>query len=292
MKDADLIIVCGGATSTETADRPHLSLDQDDFVSQVTFVGTKMKVPVVVVVFAPGAILTPWRHDASALLLVLPSGQTSGDALADILLGKVQPSARLPLALPEHERDAMFPCPEKKCDVPDGLRGGWHLYDGKPVAYPFGFGLSYTSFEYIGGDLSNLKSDGSRKLTLKVKNVGNFSGRETVQLYMRFPVTSPNLAEEPNALLRRFAKTKELEPGETEEITMELGPRDLMIWQSELRTWRMIFGVFSVGIGSSSRDFRLCGAFSNQLNVRKTAKTPMTKCANPETLPIAAPKTT
>eukprot|EP00930_Biecheleria_cincta_P013283 TRINITY_DN11924_c0_g3_i1.p1 TRINITY_DN11924_c0_g3~~TRINITY_DN11924_c0_g3_i1.p1 ORF type:complete len:901 (-),score=138.15 TRINITY_DN11924_c0_g3_i1:32-2734(-) len=290
MKDADLIIVCGGATATETADRPHLRLDQDDFVSQVTFIGSKMKVPVVVVAYAPGAILTPWRHQASGLLLVFPSGQTSGDALADLLVGEVQPSAKLPLVLPAQESDAMFPCQLEKCDYPEGLNGGWHLYDGKPVAYPFGFGLSYTTFEYTAGNMSDMKTDGSRTLEVTVKNVGNYTGRETLQLYMRFPITSPALAEEPNPVLRRFAKTKDLQPGESQKIIFELGPRDLMVWQAELRTWRMIFGVFSVGIGSSSRDLRLCGAFGNQLNVARTAKAPMTKCPDSEKLPIATPK--
>jgi len=287
MAGAEVTIVCGGATATETIDRHTLRLDQDAFIAQVAAAGQQMKVPVVVLAYSPGAAVMPWRDQVTAILLMFPSGQATGLAAADIMYGDVTPSAKLPITMPIQEQDAMRPCATPDCPYTEGLKGGWHVYDGRQVAYPFGFGLSYTKFEYVAGPLSDVQQDNSRKLIVTVKNVGKRSGTEIVQLYMRYPMTSPAVGEEPQTLLRRFRRTRELEPDEMTEIVFELGPRDEMIWDKVVGTWQMIYGKFSVGIGSSSRDLRLCGSFTNQLAVTKTEQVGLSKCENPYALPAA-----
>jgi len=287
MAGAEVTVVCGGATSTETVDRQSLRLDQDAFISQVVGAGLGMKVPVVVLAYSPGALVMPWRDQATGIVLMFPSGQTTGSAAADIMMGDVNPSAKLPVTIPLQEQDAMRPCQQAACNYAEGLKGGWHEYDGRPVAYPFGFGLSYTKFEYSAGPLSDVMEDSSRKMVVQVKNVGKHAGTEIVQLYLRYPMTSPAVNEEPKTVLRRFQKTKELESGQSTEIVFEIGPRDEMIWDDFVGSWQMIYGKFSVGIGSSSRELRLCGSFTNRLGVTKTEQVPLSACDHADHLSSA-----
>ncbi|CAE8717633.1 unnamed protein product, partial [Polarella glacialis] len=278
MVGSDVAVVCGGATAAETKDRTTLSLDQELFIQGVVNAGVELGIPVVVLAFAPGAVTTPWRDAATGVVTMFHSGQQTGHAAADILLGSVNPSGRLPVTFPAQEADATRPCESANCPYTEGLKGGWHMYQGLPVAYPFGFGLSYTEFEYTAGSMkTNSDANGRRGMSVNIRNVGARPGSDIVQLYVGFPV-SATTQDEPAYRLRHFKKTKELQPGESEIIEFELSPRDETIWDSSLNMWDMVFGDYTVFVGSSSRDLHLCGSFGNQLGSDQTRWVPLGKC--------------
>mmetsp|Transcript_37405 Transcript_37405/g.83524 ORF Transcript_37405/g.83524 Transcript_37405/m.83524 type:complete len:442 (+) Transcript_37405:2-1327(+) len=286
---ADVAVVCGGATGTESSDRASLRLDQDAFIGQVVLAAKQMKVPVVVVAFAPGAVQMPWRTDVTGLLCMFPSGQTTGAAAADVLLGRVNPSGKLPVTIPLKEEPVVPLCAEEDCSYQEGLFGGWHVYDGQNVAFPFGYGLSFTQFQYKPGKMSDAAESASRSrsCTVTVKNVGNTAGSDIVQLYLRFPSTLPAIKKEPATILRHFQRTRELQPGEEQDLVFLIRPRDEMIWDDGISSWTMVYGDFTVGIGASSRELRLCGDYNNQRGVTKTDAVRLDDCQTRLFLPAA-----
>merc|ERR1712224_1140967 len=132
----------------------------------------------------------------------------------------------------------------------EGLLVGYRFYDAMGInfttGFPFGHGLSYTQFGY-----SKLSMKGT-KISVEVKNTGPVAGAEVVQLYLGFPKE----AGEPPLQLKGFQKTKTLQPGEAQTISMKLGKRDMSIWDSNAHAWSLVTGVFKVMVGSSSRDIR------------------------------------
>jgi len=271
LQGADVAIVCGGATSAEASDRYSLSLDQEAFILQVLQQAAASGVPVVVVALAPGAIVAPWKRGAAASLAIFLSGQETGNAAADVLLGDVNPSGKLPVTFPEREGDAVQPCRKWSCEYTEKLRGGWHVYDGRPVAFPFGHGLSYTSFEYsVAKDWAHSpEAEGNWELSVRVRNVGTETGAEVVQLYVGYP---PKEEGQPDLLLRGFRKTPPIAPGAAHDVLLSLAPRDLSMWDAASDTWRLVTGRFQTKVGSSSRDLRLCGRLEGE------TVQPMHKC--------------
>ena len=155
MRNHDVAVACGGSWSREGTDRRSLALDQHGFLSSLgqqraAHASTQPRAypPLVIVALAPGAITVDWAAHAQAALLVLLSGQITGAATADVLLGRRSPSGRLPLSLPLHERDVISPSSSSSVDYVEGLRVGWAGLIGTRVAYAFGHGLTYTTFEY------------------------------------------------------------------------------------------------------------------------------------------------
>jgi len=269
IQGANLVVVCGGTTAAEASDRANLHLNEENFIQQVLESATAMQVPAVVVTLVPGAIVAPWRDLAGALLALFLGGQESGHAIGDVLMGSVNPSGKLPVTFPADEADAVPPCQGPVCEYKERLRGGWHVYDGKPVAFPFGHGLSYTAFEYISDQDWQLQGDGSRLLSIRVRNVGAVAGSEVAQLYVGFPLDE----DKPELLLRGFQKTPDLEPGEEHEVQFTLTPRQISSWDPRQRNWRQVSGSFVTKVGSSSRDMRLCGGFQDDV-----AMPPMGPC--------------
>ncbi|CAK0858048.1 unnamed protein product [Prorocentrum cordatum] len=268
LAESQVAVVCGGAASEENSDRKSLLLQEDNFIAQVLAMASEMQVPAVVVALAPGPILMSWRHEASAVLLMFLSGERTGDAAAAVMTGQVNPSAKLPVTIPVLESDAVPHCAVSKrsghntsCEYSERLLGGWHWYDGKEVAYPFGHGLSYTTFEYSAVEgPSQPDEDGRRRLSVQVRNTGRVDGSEVVQLYLDFPPE----AGMPRRVLRGFAKTPVLRPDESHEVVLELTERDLSTWDVGVHGWRMPppLATFQVMIGASSQDIRLGGSFS------------------------------
>ncbi|KAL1508433.1 hypothetical protein AB1Y20_004537 [Prymnesium parvum] len=257
MVGADIALVCAGTTSTEMRDRPNLELDQHNFLSELA---EHAPIPLVAAVIAPGAIIvSPWIHGASAAVAMFLAGQETGNAWADVLLGDVNPSGKLPVTFPASEQDAIQPCSDSNCEYSEGLFSGWRRFTGtRDVSFPFGHGLSYTTFDYTWEYLPIYDVHKSAVLfSLQVQNNGSMPGAEVVQLYVRFPPE----AGEPDLLLKGFAKTLVLSPGESASVSFELDvEQHLSIWGS-LDTggegWKPVYGAFEVGLGSSSRDLRL-----------------------------------
>jgi len=290
MQGVDAAVVCGGATATESVDRQSLRLDQEDLVSEVLRLGQELKVPVVVMVLAPGAVLMPWSDAATGILMMFPSGQVTGMAAADIMFGAKMPSGKLPLTIPMREEDALRPCAQKDCPYQEGLFSGWLLYTSRDVLYPFGFGLSYTTFEYKPGQSLGDATSSNVKMQVTIKNVGQKPGREIVQLYLRYPETDAT-RQEPTTQLRNFHRTRELQPGESEDVILELGVREISIWDTSRSAWSMVPGIYSVGVGSSSREMRLCGTFQYELK-SEFLPVPLGQCPRLDMLLEAVPQHT
>ncbi len=219
----------------------------------------------VVVLLGGAPMEIPWAEKAQAILLLYLGGQAGGGACADLLLGKINPSGKLaetwPMLLEDNPSFKYFPGYSQTVEYREGLFVGYRYYDTavKPVRYPFGFGLSYTQFEYSDLKLSKKKLEGKDEIlvTCKVKNTGRISGKEIVQLYISCRNSTIIRSEQE---LKGFEKVS-LEPGETKEIRFGINTSDLSYFNAQSNTWETENGTFEIRISSSSRDIRLSETF-------------------------------
>ncbi|WP_328468992.1 glycoside hydrolase family 3 C-terminal domain-containing protein [Actinoplanes sp. NBC_00393] len=257
---ADTVVLFLGLPAgdeSEGADRWHMHLPEAQIalLEQVAAVNRR-----VVVVLANGSAVevSSWDRHAGAILETWLSGQAAGGAVADLLFGAVNPSGRLAETLPVHLADnpsfLNFPGEQGHVRYGEGVFVGYRGYDatGRDVAYPFGHGLSYTSFTYH--DLTvTVTADSSVLVTCAVVNTGDRPGKEVVQLYIGAP---PSPVARPVRELKAFTKI-DLLPGGSETVTFHLDPRDLSYWSTRHQRWLLHGGTFHVSVGSSSRDLRL-----------------------------------
>merc|ERR1719510_1155125 len=185
------------------------------------------QVPLVVLTMSPGSILVPFASNSAAILSGFLLGEKTGTAFADVLYGAVNPSGRLPVTFPESIDDAFPICFTQDCPMSDGLFAAWRALQGKPVAFPFGHGLSYTSFvhSWLVQPTFSVES-GVASFSIEVTNTGNMEGREVVQVYLRYP----RYAGEPDLVLRQFARTDVLSPGSKGVVDFMLESDDFSIW--------------------------------------------------------------
>lgn len=207
----------------------------------------------------PGPVLTEWRDAVTAVLAAWMPGQEFGNAIVDVLLGDLNPSAKLTHSMPNSENDRRI----QKAQWP-GIRDGfnitstyterlevgyrWYHANNVVPAFPFGHGLSYTSFKYtdLEVDSANLK------VSFGLENVGGHDGAEVGQLYLSFPAS----AGEPPRQLKGFHK-QFLAAGAKRRVTLDLTKRDFSIWDVEAHDWQEQSGEFLLEVGSSSADIRL-----------------------------------
>lgn len=258
---SDVVLACGGAVTTESRDRPTLRLDQHALLSALSAAAGLP--PLVVAVLAPGAVATaPWHEGAAAVATLFLGGQETGHAWADVLLGldslgrPFAPSGKLPVTFPREDADAVAPCPSSHidCVYSERLHVGWRGLLHLDVAFPFGHGLSYTTFSCSALAVAQP----ARTVSVRVRNEGERAGAEVVQLYIRYPAA----AGEPPLTLRGFEKTRVLAPGAEQAVRFELSERDLSIWDEgvgDSGAWRLVLGTFGVLVGTSSRDLPLEG---------------------------------
>ena len=187
-----------------------------------------------------------------------------------MLFGHVNPSARLPLTFPNMENETQFtpaqwpglPDPKKPAYAvySEELLVGYRYYDYHNLTFssgfPFGHGLSYTSFGYSGFDVAAQGSD--VVVSFRVTNAGSVVGAEVAQLYLGFPTS----AGEPPWQLKGFHKTASLAPGASEDVKLTLNPRAMSTWDTGARAFVPVKGQFQVAVGASSRDHRAQGSFS------------------------------
>ncbi|MFD6447998.1 glycoside hydrolase family 3 C-terminal domain-containing protein [Promicromonospora sp. NPDC060204] len=252
---------------SEGFDRAHMDLPAE----QVALLEAVAAVnPRVVVVLANGSAVSvaAWRHLAPAVVEGWLGGQAGGSAVVDVLLGAVNPAGRLaetiPLRLQDNPSYGNFPGELGHVRYGEGLLVGYRWYDARQadVAYPFGHGLSYTTFAYDGvaaevlrpasGADDTTADDAVVRVTVTVTNTGERSGAEVVQVYVGDPESQ---AQRPERELKAFAKV-DLEPGESREVTLDLVGRDLAYWHPVLRRWVVEGGEFVISVGASSRDLR------------------------------------
>ena len=242
------VVVAGlpDAYESEAVDREHMGLPEGhnrmiDAVAQAN--------PNTVVVLLGGSPMElPWADKVKAILYMGLSGQAGGQATANLLTGRVNPSGKLTETWPLSYADVVSKetFGKRNVEYREGIYVGYRCYDKaeKPVRYPFGHGLSYTSFTY-----SDLQIDG-RTLRFNITNSGAVSGSEVAQLYISPPDTG---LHRPRRELKGFVKVY-LMPGETKTVEMKLDDRSFSVWANG---WKMPGGTYAVQVGASSRDIRL-----------------------------------
>ena len=259
---ADVIVTCGATWSSEGNDRSTLKVDQDADISGVVTAAVKAGTPVVVLLTAPGSLVTKsFDAAADAIVTMFLAGQVTGLAWADVLFGDVNPNGKLPVTFPVSESDVVEPCKETNCVYSEGLAVGYRALDGKAVSFPFGHGLSYTKFAYSAVNILTNDSTADCKaaicIDVHVKNVGEVAGAEVAQLYLTYPLS----ASEPGSPLKGFKKTFVLAPNASEAVRFELLDEDVSVWSSVSHSFEVVRGEFIAHVGSSSRDWRVNNTF-------------------------------
>lgn len=261
-QEVDTVIVFIGLTDeyeAEGFDREHMKLPQEQTVLIEAIENVNKNT---VVVLAGGSpVEMPWESKARAILNSYLGGQAGGGAVADILTGKVNPSGKLPETYPIKYDDTPalknFPGNPATVEYRESVYIGYRYYEkaGVPVRFPFGHGLSYTSFEYSSIKLSSKKIDENAAVTVsfKVKNTGSVAGAEIAQLYVG---DEESTIFRPVKELKGFKKVY-LEPGEEKEIKIELGRRAFAFWNVNTNDWCVESGKFKIYVGASSADIRL-----------------------------------
>lgn len=251
---ADVALLCLGLTEqdeSEGLDRPHMML-ADNQVALLNAVREKAK-KVVVLFHAGSAVEMPWLDKCDALLHGALGGQAGASAMLDALTGKVNPSGKLAETWPIHYEDTPsrfhFGGDGVNVEYREGLFIGYRYYQkaGKKVRFPFGYGLSYTSFAY-----ENLAADASGA-TLTIRNTGKHAGAEVVQLYVRKPDSKLPM---PVQELKGFAKVC-LQPGESREVRIPLDDKAFRCWNIKTNHWEIEGGAYEIRVGASSEDIRL-----------------------------------
>jgi beta-glucosidase len=207
------------------------------------------------------AVAMPWAGKVKGIIECWLGGQAGGDALADILTGKVNPSGKLSESFAVKLEDTPsylnFPGRNGTTIYGEGIFIGYRYYDKKKVAplFPFGFGLSYTTFAYTGMEISkNAASDTDHvKVSVKVKNTGKVAGKEVVELYVQ---DENKTIMRPEKELKHFAKVS-LQPGEETTVTFELNYRDFAYYSEKVHTWQTSNGKYNILAGGSSADLPL-----------------------------------
>ena len=282
--ESDIAVITIGRSGGEGHDNGFIPLDQtelsliQDVCESYHTAGKK----VVVILNVGGFFETSgWSDLPDAILHVWQTGQQGGNAVADVLKGVVTPSGKLPVSFPVKYSDIPSSGEYKGDEGPktaevlpvlynEGIYVGYRYFDSFkiPTAYEFGYGLSYTSFEFKNMNLSSAVFNNQILVTVTVKNSGTVPGKEVAQLYLSAPVSG---IEKPFQELRGFAKTKLLKPGETQQLSFVLDARSIASFWTGKSAWVADPGVYEVRIGASSKDIRLKSTFRlpNELVVEK-----------------------
>ncbi len=263
-KEADVAVVVVGLTAGEERDRGSLSLPGIEDL--MVYAIAKANPRTIVVVYNPAQVLMPWANDVAAILVGWLPGQEAGNALASVLFGDVNPGGKLPVTFAKKTEDypantpIQFPGIDRTQEYSEKLLIGYRHFDAKNIEplFPFGYGLSYTTFGYktIGINLDKAVPQ-NVIVTANVTNTGKRAGAEVAQLYLGFPAA----AGEPPKQLKGFQKVW-LAPGETKQVTFTLTSEEMSIWNTKAKKWEVTPGVYQVMVGASSRDIRLKGSFN------------------------------
>ena len=261
-KEADVAVIFAGlpdAFESEGYDRSHMRMPecQNTLISEIA----KVQENVVVVLHNGSPVEMPWADQVKGILEAYLGGQAVGQAEVDVLFGKANPCGKLaetiPYKLADNPSYLNFPGDGQTVEYNEGVFVGYRYYDTKemPVRYPFGYGLSYTTFEYSDLQLSadKIKDTDTLKVTLKVKNTGDRAGKEIVQLYV---ADKTGAACRPVKELKNFVKV-ELQPQEEKTVEMELDKRSFAWYNTQIHDWYAASGEYEILAAASSRDIRL-----------------------------------
>ena len=272
---ADVAIVVASAPAQEGADRDGLALPPpyDNLISAVAAANKRT----IVVLRCPGACLMPWLPSVPSVLWVGYGGQEAGNALADVITGRVNPSGKLILSFPSSMNDTWLSTvpggpvdPERypgtdrgrgfpETDFKEGMLMGYRWYDSQGITplFPFGHGLSYTSFAYSGLSVQLSGDNATVSATFVVTNSGGVAGAEVAQVYVAFPAA----AAQPPKLLKAFDKTAVLQPGQAQTLSFSLRVASTFsTFDITTDAFFVVPGAYTLLVGASSRDIRLQGS--------------------------------
>jgi beta-glucosidase len=259
---ADVAVVFAGLPdSFESEGFDRASLDMPAGHNRLIEAVRAVQSNVAVVLMNGSAVTMPWADQVPAIVEAWLGGQAGGGAIADVLTGKVNPSGKLSETFPARLEDTPpypdFPARNKEANYGEGIFIGYRHFDARKIAplFPFGFGLSYTTFAYsdLRLNASTIKDTDGLTVELKVKNTGQVAGKEVVQLYVH--EQSPKLVR-PEKELKAFAKVT-LQPGEEKIVSFQLLRRDFAFYDASSHDWSVSPGKFDILVGSSSRDVPL-----------------------------------
>ena len=278
---SDVALITIGRISGEFLDRKVSDFNLNDsemkLIQQVCDVYHKADKQVVVLLNIGGVIETAsWKDLPDAILCAWQAGQEGGNSVVDVLSGKLSPSGKFTMTWPVKFNDAYssknFPIDEdpridmlnqgKKgnvrnvdyTDYEEDIYVGYRYFDSfeVPVAYPFGYGLSYTTFEY--SDAKITRKNDIYDISVAVKNTGNREGKEVVQVYVSAP--DNKAANKPVKELKAFAKTKQLKPGESQTLTLSITAPELASFDEAASAWVVAEGEYQFLVGASSQDIK------------------------------------
>lgn len=282
-KSQDVALIAIGRISGEGSDRNidgdfDLTTAEKDLIKNVTTAFHAVGKKAIVVLNIGGVIETAsWKNIPDAVLCAWQGGQEGGNSVADVLSGKAYPSGKLtmtwPIAYTDHKSSENFPLGKKASmmnmvfdgqaksvekDVDytqyeEGIYVGYRWFDAqnKSVSYPFGYGKSYTTFEYSN---AAVKTEGEViTVTVDIKNTGDAEGKEIAQVYVSAPASE---MAKPVQELKAFAKTKALKPGETETVSMTIKSADLASFNPGENAWVVEAGTYTLKVGADSRDIK------------------------------------
>ncbi len=299
VKFGDVAVIAIGRNSGEGRDRKvdddfNLSSAEENLITNVSNAFHAANKKVVVVLNIGGPIETAsWRDKVDGILLAWQPGMEGGNAIADVLSGKVNPSGKLAVSFPMKYEDVPsannFPgkeFPEKantgmlgmkvmpaEVDYDEGIYVGYRYYNSFNVkpAYEFGYGLSYSNFTFGNLKLSSNQFNKNITATLTITNQGKYAGKEVAEIYISAP---SGKIDKPAEELKAFAKTKLLKPGETQTLKFTFTARDLASFYTDKESWIADAGDYVVKAGASSTDIRLQQTFhlANDIVVEKVTK--------------------
>ncbi len=269
-KESDVVVLCMGLSELyegEAIDRDDLALPEDQLklIDEVLDIN---KNTLIVLNNATPVLMNTWIDRVPAIIEAFYPGQEGGHALADIIFGDINPSGKLPITFPKRWEDSpvyeTYPGKKEIAEYKEGIFVGYRHFDKNDIEplFPFGFGLSYTTYDYQDLTLSasEISATDTVTINLTVKNTGPRAGDEIVQLYLRDVEAS---VEREVKSLKGFTRLS-LQPGESKRATFALDQSHLSFYDEKKQKWVAEDGEFEVLVGSSSRDIRLSGKF--QLN--------------------------
>ncbi|ODP26923.1 Beta-glucosidase [Paenibacillus nuruki] len=275
--EADVAILFTGLPDryeSEGYDRTHLNIPQNH--QQLIEEIAKVQPNLIIVLSNGSPVEMPWINHAKAVLEGYLGGQAFGGAVADLLFGEVSPSGKLAETFPMHLSDnpsfLYFPGEKDRVEYREGIFVGYRYYDTKQVEplFPFGYGLSYTSFEYSDLQLDRQQySDQDKvKVSVTITNTGKTAGKEIVQLYVS---DHESTVTRPQKELKGFAKVH-LQAGESQTVQFTLDKRAFAYYNVDIADWHVESGTFEILIGSSSRDIRV----QQSVEIQSTVELPIT----------------
>lgn len=290
--ESDVAVITIGRQAGEGGDRNvdndfNLSEVEQQLIANVCDAFHAKQKKVVVIMNMGGAIETAsWKAKPDAILLAWQPGQEGGNSVADVLIGKANPSGKLsqtwPISIMDVPSSKDYPNIREPKTIngkkeftdftnhSEGIYVGYRYFntEGKAVSYPFGYGLSYTTFEY---SKPIVKANGKGfTASVTVTNTGKVAGKEAVELYVAAPQGG---IEKPKKELRSFAKTRELQPGESQTLTMTVSTYDLASYNEDTQSWETAAGNYTIDFGASVEDIRCSAPY-------KLSKKAVVKCHN------------